>query len=183
MFQQPSFSGSAATYATSLIKINKPQLLTTSLGDMSELTGALDQAQTSRGDISEADRQGNAHRNWDLSNLHTVTTNLIPKKHRHNDFLGRSEAEHEHDLNKLQEGLLQSKSYMSRLQGQKKKKGQDSRNKNARKNNKKAGGQAYAERRAAKNNNNNGKGRTSMGGGGGRKKNSRSGKKKRSNPY
>lgn len=75
MFQQPTFSGSAATYATSLVRINKPQLLTTALGDLSELTGALDSALHSQ-DMSETERIGNAQRSWDLSNLHSVTTNL-----------------------------------------------------------------------------------------------------------
>lgn len=181
IFQQPTFSGSAATYASSLVRINKPQLLTTSLGDMSELTGALDHAKTSRGDVSEAERQGNASRNWDLSKLHTATTNLIPKEHRHNDFLGRSEAEHQKDLNKLQEGLLQSKRFMSRLQGKKKKK-EYSKNKNARKNKKKAKGQAHAERMAAKAGGRGSTGRTKQGSGGGRQKKNR-GKNRRRNPY
>jgi hypothetical protein len=181
IFQQPTFSGSAATYASSLVRINKPQLLTTSLGDMSELTGALDQAKTSRGDVTEAERQGNASRNWDLSNLHTATTNLIPKEHRHNDFLGRSEAEHQKDLNKLQEGLLQSKRFMSRLQGKKKKK-EYSKTKNARKNKKKAKGQAHAERMAAKAGGRGSTGRTKQGSGGGRQKKNR-GKNRRGNPY
>ena len=174
MFQQPSFSSSQATYATSLVRANKPQLLTTSLGDLSELTGALDAA-TNHSDVSEAQRLGNAQRSWDLSNLHSVTTNLVPEEHRHNDFLGRTAAEHQKDIDKLQQGLLQSKRHMKIIkQHEKKKKHQTSRSKNARKNNKKAKGQAHAERMQQK--------LGKVGKGGGRRKNNRGGRR-RQTPY
>ena len=172
MFQQPTFSGSAATYATSLVRINKPQLLTTALGDLSELTGALDSALHSQ-DMSETERIGNAQRSWDLSNLHSVTTNLVPEKHRHNEFLGRTSAEHEKDLATLNEGLKQSKRHMSREQGQRKKKGQATRGSNKRKKKNKQTGTAYAERNAHS---------AKAGKGGGRRKKNR-GSGRRQTPY
>ena len=95
--------------------------------------------------------------------------------------MGRSEAEHQRDLNKLQESLLQSKTYMKRLKGQRGKKEQTSRSKNARKGKKMARGQAHAERMEAKMNSRTSKVNQGGGGGGRRKKNR--GKNRRGNPY
>lgn len=189
-FKQPSFSGSSATYAVTLSRVNKPQLLETSLGDMSELTGALDVER----DVSETERQGNETRSWDLSSLHAATTNLVPEEHRFNDFLGRTQSEYNQDLDTLNQGLLSKR--QGKLLGKKKKREMSaSRSANQRKSNKMSKGQAFADRMAhrtaggrrkgGKGGNvgkGSGYGNGGSTGGGGRKKKNR-GKGRRQNPY
>jgi pyruvate/2-oxoglutarate dehydrogenase complex dihydrolipoamide acyltransferase (E2) component len=139
---------------------------------MSTLVGALGQAEASAADVSEAQRMGGANRNWDLSGLHDVTIGVIPERQRFNPLYGRSLAEHERDVIKLQRGLQNSTRQMKMQNQRRKSKKQQSRKSNGRKSAKQARGEAAAAKYAKK-----------LGGGGGRKRRTRGGRKARATPY
>lgn len=162
----------ASKYASSLVAVKKPDLMTSTFGDMSTLVGALGRAEESVADASEEQRAGGSTRNWDLSGLHDATVNVIPKRQRFNPLFGKSIAEHERDVIKLQEGLQNSKRQMKMQNQRRKKMRQQSRKSNSRKSAKQARGEAAAAKYAKR-----------ITGRGGRKRRNRSGRNMRAKPY
>ena len=162
----------ASAYAASLVAVKKPDLMTSTFGDMSTLIGALGRAEESVADASEEQREGGSSRNWDLSGLHDATVNVVPKRQRYNPLYGKSIAEHERDVIKLQEGLQNSKRQMKMQNQRRKKMKQQSRKSNSRKSAKQARGEAAAAKYAKRLNNR-----------GGRKRRNRSGRNARAKPY
>ena len=162
----------ASKYAASLVSVQKPGLMTSTFGDMSTLVGALGQAEVSAADVSEAQRVGGANRSWDLSGLHNAAIGVIPERQRFNPLFGRSLAEHERDVIKLQRGLQNSTRQMKMQNQRRKNNKQQSRKSNVRKSAKQARGEAMAAKYAKR-----------LGGSGGRKRRNRSGRKARAKPY